>query len=308
MKKVIALVCVLCLLLSGCAPAQQVGPVDPVNEPEGITFSDNTLLRKENVDTMLIGAVGYDSDGYSLITSLTVLVREDGGDVTMLTIPKDTRVWVEHYHADGSFAYSNYGSIGDVYHAAESAGLGSEKTVEAVSQLLGGVRIDGYALLNTVQLEYLTDLTDSIYVMVKDPISEHQIINGFQDISPKIAGYASYSYLTNIGGVDYSGTDIYKLNRHQQLTTVFMQTLASQMSGKTGDEKVEFAQSIINCLTTGLSTDDVLNWLSGDTVTFGKETLLEGVQNDSESTSYWIADAAQLKSWVLEYFYNMEDD
>lgn len=304
MKKVIAWICVLCLMLSGCTPAQQAGTVDPVKEPEGVTFSDNTLLRKENVDTLLIGAVGYDGDGYSLITSLTVLVREDGGDVTMLTIPKDTRVWVEHYHTDGSFAYSNYGSIGDVYHAAESAGLGSEKTVEAVSQLLGGVRIDEYALLNTVQLEYLTDLADSLFVMVKDPIAEHQIINGFQDISPKIVGYASYSYLTNIGGVDYSGTDIYKLNRHQQLITVFMQTLANQMSNKADDEKTEFAQSIVNCLTTGLSTDDVLEWLAGNTVTFGKQTLLEGVQNDSQSASYWIADAAQLKSWVVEHFYN----
>ena len=225
MKKLLCALVALLTLLCGCsAPA---GPVQATPEPgQGMEFSDSTLVRREDVDTLLICAVGYDDAGYSKLTSLSLLVREPSGSVSMLTIPKDTRVWVEQFDAQGAYSYSKYGPISAVYHAAESAGLAEVRTVETVSALLGGVRIDRYAFLNVVQLRDLAALTDGVYLTAEDAISEFDIPAGYQNIVPNIENYAAYSYLNNIGGVDYPGTDPYKLQRHQQLIEAVMDTLA----------------------------------------------------------------------------------
>ena len=128
MKKLLCALVALLTLLCGCsAPAD---PAQATPEPEqGMEFSDSTLVRREDVDTLLICAVGYDDAGYSKLTSLSLLVREPSGSVSLLTIPKDTRVWVEQYDAQGAYSYCKYGPISAVYHAAESAGLAERKTV-----------------------------------------------------------------------------------------------------------------------------------------------------------------------------------
>lgn len=194
-----ALLCLL--LLAGCAaPEAENAAATP--EPEGMEFSGGSVLRDESIRSLLICAVSYDRDGYSLLTSLHVLVRNADGEIDLITIPKDTRVLMQHYGEDGA-SYSGYGPISDVYHAAEDAGLAEQSTVDAVSALLGGVRIDRYAFLNVVQLQDLADLLEGeIYIDVEDDVSDLNVYRGYQDVRPVLAGFASYSYLNDIGGID----------------------------------------------------------------------------------------------------------
>ncbi len=303
MKKLGALLAAALLLLHcGCAPAEPPAERD-VPLQEGFVYSENALVRSEEARSLVIGAVSYDQKGDSLRTSLTVLVREGQGRIALMPIPRDTRVWVENYGREGDLRHNSYGKIGAVYHAAESAGLAEMKTMEAVSALLGGVRIDHYALLNTVQLESLAALTPGVYLTVEDAISDFGIQQGFQNISPRIAGYASYSYLNDIGGVDYSGTDIGKLERHQQLIMTLMKTLASQMSDLPAPERDALAQSIADCLRTDLTKEEIRAWLSGGALDFEEPVILPGTQTEGERESYWIADAAKSKEWVLRCFY-----
>ena len=75
--------------------------------------------------------------------------------------------------------------------------------MDAVSALLGGVRIDRYAFLNVVQLQDLADLLEGeIYIDVEDDVSDLNVYRGDQDVRPVLAGFASYSYLNDIGGID----------------------------------------------------------------------------------------------------------
>lgn len=302
MKKLLCALVALLTLLCGCsAPA---GPVQATPEPgQGMEFSDSTLVRREDVDTLLICAVGYDDAGYSKLTSLSLLVRGPSGSVSMLTIPKDTRVWVEQFDAQGAYSYSKYGPISAVYHAAESAGLAEVRTVETVSALLGGVRIDRYAFLNVVQLRDLAALTDGVYLTAEDAISEFDIPAGYQNIVPNIENYAAYSYLNNIGGVDYPGTDPYKLQRHQQLIEAVMDTLAQQMEERDEAGRDELSRAILSNLRTNLTASDVRLWLESGRLSVAEAAILAGRQDERRSESYWIADSAAILEWVTAHFY-----
>ena len=295
------------LMLAGCAPAAAMDAPQPAAE-EGLTLSENSLARDGEARSLVIGAVAYDRDGYSLLTSLSVLVRDGEGVISLLTIPRDPRVWVETYDREGGFRYNSYGKIGQVYHAAESAGLAEQKTVEAVSALLGGVHIDHFALLNTVQLESLAALTKGVYLTVEDAISDFGIQPGYQDIAPSIAGYASYSYLNDIGGVDYPGTDMSKLERHQQLIMAFMQTLSGQMSALAKPERDELARNVAACLLTDLTQQEILTWLEGGALAFETPQILPGTQTEGQRESFWVPDAAEIKDWVMRAFYAAEGE
>ena len=103
-------------------------------------------------------------------------------------------------------------------------------TLTGGGALLGGVRIDRYAFLNVVQLQDLADLLEGeIYIDVEDDVSDLNVYRGYQDVRPVLAGFASYSYLNDIGGIDYPGTDPYKLRRHQQLIEAFLSDFSGQM-------------------------------------------------------------------------------
>lgn len=267
-------------------------------------ISNNTLLRDEQVTAILVCAVGYNRQGNSVLTSLHVLVRGDQEGIALMTIPKDTRAWVEHYDQDG-LLYGGYGSISSVYQEAEPAGLAEQKTVEAVSSLLGGVRLDGYVLLNVVQLKDLAKLAgDTLYLTVEDDISDLGIHRGYQDILPRLSEFASYSYLSDIGGVDYPGTDAYKLARHQLLLTTLMRNLSARMQEQEPEERSALAEDIAACVRTDLQPDAIVQWLTAqETLSFRQTAILQGVDSEIEQETYWIADRVALKDWVMEEFY-----
>ena len=307
MKKLLCAFVALLTLLCGCSAPAEPAPATPAPDP-AMHLSDSTLTRREDVDTLLICAVGYDSTGASQLTSLSLLVRDPSGTIAMLTLPKDTRVWVEHYNSQGDYAYCDYGPLSDVYHAAESANLAEQKTVEAVSRLLGSVRIDHCAFLNVVQLRELAALTDGVYVVVEDAIPEASILAGYQNIVPNIENYAAYSYLNTIGGVNYPGTDPYKLQRHQQLITAVMNTLAEQMAKMEVSDRDDFAGEILRTLRTNLTAQDVRSWLESGAVRITEAEILTGRQDERLTESYWIADTAAILDWVTTHFYRSETE
>ena len=308
MKRLMAALLALLMLLCGCA-RRNAPEAAPAPTPEQyFSITDGALKKREDVKTLVIGAVAYDSEGNSKLSSVSVLVRSGEDELSILTIPKDTRVWVEEYDAAGEYQYSRYGAISEVYHAAESAQLGEEKLMETVSALLGGVRLDNFMLINAVQLEKLAQLTDSVMVSVEDPILEHGIQTGFQDISPKIAQYASYSYFNSLGGVEYSGTDLYKLQRHQQLIVTLLGVFVRRTERLPEEERMDYVQKIRQCVMTDMDDETLFSWLNNGMPGIEGASILTGMQNESQSSSYWICDQNAVKEWVLAKFYLTDEE
>ena len=119
MKKIIAGVLAMLMLLTGGTgkKAPEIAPTAAQQQQFAVT--DDALLRREDVETLVICAVAYDEEGYSKFSSVSVLVKNGQNELAILTIPKDARVWVEEYDAAGEYQYSRYGAISEVYHAAE---------------------------------------------------------------------------------------------------------------------------------------------------------------------------------------------
>ena len=303
MKKTMAALLALLTLLCGCTGKTTPETAPTPTPQERFELTDSALQRREDVRSLVICAVAYDGEGYSKLSSVNVLVRNGENELSILTIPKDTRVWVEEYDAAGEYQYCRYGAISEVYHAAESAGLGEEKIMETVSALLGGVRLENYMLLNVVQLEQLTELAGSVMVTAEDAIAEYGILSGFQNIAPKIREYASYSYLNSLGGVEYPGTDPYKLQRHQQLIETMMNVFVSRIERLPEDEKMDYALDILRCVTTDMNSEDIMNWIGSGRPDVTDVSILKGIQNERDSESYWICDQSALKEWVIAKFY-----
>ena len=192
----------------------------------------------------------------------------------------------------------------DTYNIEEAV----KTAVEVAGPNLGGVRIDRYAFLNVVQLQDLADLLEGeIYIDVEDDVSDLNVYRGYQDVRPVLAGFASYSYLNDIGGIDYPGTDPYKLRRHQQLIEAFLSDFSGQMEALSQQEQEALAQDIVDCLRTDLTAQDVQSW-TGQVRRLHTAQILEGYENETDQDSYWIPERSALKTWVIEHFYCGQDE
>ena len=228
--------------------------------------------------------------------------------MALLTIPKDTRTWVERYDEAGDYRFSGYGDIGSTFALAGNEEIALEKTVESVQRLLGGVRVDRYVLVNSVQMQKLAALCpDGVYLTVQDAIRDYGIEAGYQNIAPHITDYAEYSYLKNIDGTDYPGTDQSKLERHQLLIRTFLQIFSQQLGAMEAEERAEAVQRILSCPMTDLTAQELSDLLTSAELSFEEDEILPGTQMEIHDDSFWIADGAEVKKWVLAHFYPQKE-
>ena len=302
-RSVLALLLAFCLLLAGCAHKGTTEPEGmPSQEKEPFTLPEGTQVLRQDVETLLVGAIGYDyKTGQTRITSLHILLKEKSGATEVLTLPRDTRAWIDYYE-NGQIVFGEFGSLSRVYAAGESAGKGVDNLKKAVSNLLGGVTIDDYVLLNAVQLDMLAEKTDGVFLNVKTSIPIFEINTGYQDITNKLQNFAAFSYLTDMSGEEYNGTDKEKLVRHQDLIQAVMEAMRKELEKSENPE--ESAQGMVECVTTNLTARDWLHWLTDEPGTvFTTFTILPGSHYEDESVSLWLYDAAELKDWVVGHFY-----
>ena len=305
-KKGLCLVLLLCLLLTGCAAERPVEDV-PAQESTPYMLPEGTQVLDPDNETLLIAAVGYDpANGKTRITSAHILVKDFSGATAVLTLPKDTRAWIDHYEGE-QVIYGEYDSLSRVYAAGESAGKGVQNLQKAVTNLLGGVTIDKYALMNAVQLEMLAETTDGVYVTVESPIPDYEINAGYQEITSRLQSYAAYSYLSDVSGKEYNGTDKDKLTRHQELMQATFAAMQKKL--KSSDAPEETAQRMVECISTNLTAQELISWVAGDPATvFTDFSILPGSHFEDDSVSLWLYDNTKLTDWIISHFYTQPEE
>ena len=144
-------------------------------EIDGVSYTP-----KKNIRTYLV--MGLDStgeakarteyDGTGQVDTLQLLVIDDADNTyTRLPINRDTMTDVQSLDTDGSVLATSRMQIALAHATGDGMEMSCENTVEAVSGLLQGQPVDGYASLNMDAIIALNHLVGGVTVSVEDDFS-----------------------------------------------------------------------------------------------------------------------------------------
>lgn len=143
-------------------------------------INGESYTPKKNIRTYLI--MGLDStgevkarteyDGTGQVDTLQLLVVDDSDNTyTRLPINRDTMTDVQSLDTDGSVLATSQMQISLAHATGDGLEMSCENTVEAVSGLLQGQPVDGYASLNMDAIIALNHLVGGVTVPVEDDFS-----------------------------------------------------------------------------------------------------------------------------------------
>ncbi|MCL2932535.1 MAG: LCP family protein [Trichodesmium sp. MAG_R03] len=266
-----------------------------------LTRPVNILLLGIKVLTSDLGEYPQDKNlGYhALVNSFKglsdtmLLVRFDPKNekLTLLSIPRDTRTYVEDRGLTKINAANYYG--------------GPAKSAKAVSELLGGVGIDRYIRVNVQGVEKLIDSLGGVKVYVPKDMkyqddSQHLYIN-LKAGKQKLNGNQALQFLRfrydNLG-------DIGRVQRQQLLMRAFVE---QSVNVKTLSRLPKILSVIQSHLDTNLSVEELvalMNFAAKIQRSNIQMLMVPGEFSDPEeySASYWLPDFTTLDNLIYKHF------
>lgn len=147
----------------------------PVDDGDGIIeYQGDVYERNPSVKAIL--CIGVDSSGQMEKTvagsggqadGIFLVAHDVAGDyVRILMIPRDTMTPITLTDLSGNILGKTRQHITLAYGYGDGRELSCEWTAEAVSELLSGLRIDGYLAMNTSMIPVLNDMVGGVTVNV----------------------------------------------------------------------------------------------------------------------------------------------
>ena len=266
-----------------------------------LTRPVNILLLGVKVLTSDLEEYPHDQDlGYhALVNSFKglsdtmLLVRFDPKDqkLTLLSIPRDTRTYVEERGLTKINAANYYG--------------GPAKSAKAVSELLGGVGIDRYIRVNVQGVEKLVDALGGVKVYVPKDMkyqddSQHLYINlkaGDQHLNgDQVLQFLRFRY-DNLG-------DIGRVQRQQMLMRAFIEQLVNV---KTLSRLPKILSVIQSHIDTNLSIEELVALMNFATTIERPNVQMLMVPGEFSNpgeynASYWLPDLRSLDNMIAQHF------
>jgi LCP family protein required for cell wall assembly len=238
--------------------------------------------------------VGYHHlvNSFNGLSDSMLLLRFDPVDdkVSVLSIPRDTRVYIEGH------------GVRKINHANEYGG--PALTASVASELLGGIEIDRYVRVNVQGVEKLINALGGVTVdvpkdMKYNDFSQHLYINlkkGVQHLDgDKAMQFLRYRY------DDYG--DISRVQRQQML----MRAAVEQTLKPATVIKIPKILSVIQShLDTNLTVKELMalsNFASQTDRSNVKMMMLPGdFNNGNEAVSYWLPDEDNIQKLMSKHF------
>lgn len=149
-----------------------------------IAFQGNTYERRPTVKAIL--CIGVDSSGTmekkvtgagGQADGIFLIAHDVAADrVKILMIPRDTMTPITLTDLSGNVLGKDVQHITLAYGYGDGRELSCEWLAEAVSELLSGLKIDGYLAMNTSMISTLNDMVDGVTVRVP--------VDGMERIDP----------------------------------------------------------------------------------------------------------------------------
>lgn len=147
------------------------------DDTENITYNGVTYAPKGNLETYLLAGIDSSDkiqpiesyDGTGQCDVLAVVVRDRNTDTCqILTIDRNTMTQVKSLEDDGTYIATSETQISLAHAMSLDHEKRAENTVDAVSTLLGGHKIDGYAMVNIGAIQIVNDMVGGVTVTVED--------------------------------------------------------------------------------------------------------------------------------------------
>ncbi|MGD1715565.1 LCP family protein [Hydrocoleum sp. CS-953] len=239
--------------------------------------------------------LGYHAlvNSFKGLSDTMLLVRFDPKNqkLTLLSIPRDTRTYVEERGLTKINAANYYG--------------GPAKSAKAVSELLGGVGIDRYIRVNVQGVEKLIDALGGVKVHVPKDMkyqddSQHLYINlkaGEQHLNGDQALQFMRFRYDNLG-------DIGRVQRQQLLMRAFME---QSVNVKTLSRLPKILSVIQSHIDTNLSVEELvalMNFAAKINRPDVQMLMVPGEFSDPEKykASYWLPDLTTLDNMIAKHF------
>ena len=260
----------------------------------GIKVLTSDLTAADLKDQVIPENLGYHAlvNSFEGLSDTLLLLRFDPAQekLTVLSIPRDTRTYIEGY------------GIRKINHANYYGG--PALTAGTVSDMLGGVEIDRYVRVNVQGVEKLIDALGGVTVdvpkdMKYNDFSQHFYINlkkGKQHLDgDKAVQFLRFRY-DNLG-------DISRVQRQQML----MRSIVEQALRPATIVKIPKVLDVIKShLDTNLTIKELMALSS-----FAAKTDRSGVQmimlpgdfnSAGEKVSYWLPDERRIAQIVVQHF------
>ena len=142
-----------------------------------IVYDGKTYVAKGNLETYLFAGIDAEGkvepiisyDGTGQCDVLMVLVRDrDNDECKTVTIDRNTITPIRSLEDDGTYISTDDFQISLAHAMSLDHTIRAENTVDAVSTLLGDVKIDAYAMVNMSAIQIANDLVGGITVTIED--------------------------------------------------------------------------------------------------------------------------------------------
>ncbi len=222
------------------------------------------------------------------------------GDVSVLTIPRDTMVAVDVYSASGNFARTEEMQICLSFAYGDGGKSSCENTIKSVERVLMGVPVDHYFSLRESGVDAINGAVGGVELTAIETIGQFG-----EGERVHLTGTAARYYCTHR---DSSKLDSDSLRRQRQIQ--YVKAFAAKVISMAKDD-ISVITNLYNTAkrytVTDISLSDAVfigTELVNDSAKINKVTSLKGEYVQGDKFAEFVIDKESTYETILEIFYN----
>ena len=282
-------------------------------EYEGKTYRRNTYIkaflcmgidRRDELTQTTVAGAGGQSDGIFLVAQDTI--RDT---VRILAIPRDTMTSIPLTDLSGNILGYDTQHLTLAYAYGDGREKSCQYMCEAVTELLGGLKIDGYMAVSMGALANLNDGVGGVTVAIDDPELESRDPDFKSGSSITLMGDQAEAFL-RYRDTKKNQSAITRLQRQESYITGYAASMREKAVKEDG-LALKLLDIAAPYMVTNLSKDQYLDMcmaflnssqqLSGDDI-----QILPGKGVETKIYDEYYPDLEHTKQMVLDLFYRVE--
>lgn len=321
-KKYIRIVALLSALLlfglTGCSGRSAQGSggktVEEMMETDGeaqkVYYNGVWYQEKEDIESYLI--MGVDRSGEAVSSGsyngggqadvlMVLVIDHDQKAYHVLQINRDTMTQVDVLGMFGDKVGTEVQQIALAHFYGDGLEESCENTVTAVSNLLYGVKLDGYAAIQMDAIPYINDWAGGVTVTIQDDFSQSDssLVMGETITLTGEQAYSFLRYRVDVG----DGTNEARMARHRQYFAAFSEKMSQRLDedlGAIAELYTEIQPYMVTDMGSG-TVSKIAQKCKG--YTNGGIVTMEGESKLGEKYMEFYPDEDSIKQAVFQLFY-----